>query len=144
MKKYALKTKIGQKITLIEINIRSENSKNNTSSFNKDGIFVKKYKIVYQNRYKIAINDDWITTLNREKIGDKKDGYNYLNECHVKIKTQQTYWPNGIFGEVYTLGEIDEAIQKLTQAMQDKIDEQYGFLQNINIESIVNSYKLNL
>jgi hypothetical protein len=141
MKKYKVKTRVGQEVTKIEINIRSNTDKYNSTSLYKEGVHINTLKIVYQTDRKIALNDNWITTLDRQKVGERKsEHWHYLEDIHVTIKTRETYFPNGIFGTIYTLEKQSTAINKLVKEMQLKVDKEYGFLSRINIESVVNDF----
>ena len=140
--KYKLKTKIGQRVSKIEINIRSDADKQKDTSINKEGVHINNLKIVYQTRYKIALNDSWITKLDRQSAQGKKSSYwHYLEDTRVNIVTRETFFSNGIFGTIYTTGSISDAIKKLTKAMQVKVNKEYGFLANIDIEKIVSDFR---
>lgn len=137
MKKYKLQTKINQEILTIKINIPTgENT--SLSDYHSKGIFIEKRKIIYQTFSKIALNDNYITTLDRQSIDQKKDSYrSYLNECTISIITKEDYFPNGIFGTIHTTLDEQISIKKLSQAMQRKIDKEYGWLSDLNVSNFV-------
>ena len=132
MEKYKLKTKKNQTVYFIELNII--NGKN-TSNLYKEGLFVKEYKIVHQSKYKIALSDDWITILDRQQLGQRKESYNrFLNDINVRIKTNETYFPNGVFCTCYTIDNPEKVIMKLKHQMIIEIEKKYGFLRDLDIE----------
>lgn len=144
MKKYKLETKIGQIVTLININIRSEADRDNPTTFRRDGIYTETYKIVFQTKRKIAISNEFITTFDREVIGEKNKEYSsYIGDPRVRVEVNEKYFPNGVFGEIFTTGSIDDATNKLVAYMQNELNKKYGFLCNINIGDIVEQYKNN-
>ena len=69
-KEFAIKTEIGQKIWEIRINLPFNGV---GDSLYKHGIFVDELSIVYQTGYKLALSDEWITTLYRKEKGKKKE-----------------------------------------------------------------------
>ncbi len=139
--KYKLKTKIGQRVSKIEIGIRAESDKHQSTSINKEGVFVGDHKIVYQTYWKIALNNKWITLLDRQRVDQKKESYNqYLEYPSVSVVTKESYFPRGIFGIIYTIGDSRKAIVKLIEAMQTKVDKEYGYMFNIDIGDIVEGY----
>ncbi len=141
--KFKLNTFIGQKVYHIEINIRDDKSKRNSTSLDKEGIFIKEFTIVHQTRRKTAISNEWISTFDRQKIGEKKESYNsYLNDPTVRIKTKETYFANGIFSTMYSLEDPKKAIKKIKKAIIEKINSEYGFLRFADIENIINSFEI--
>jgi hypothetical protein len=141
MEKYKLNTKIGQVVNHIEINIRADSDKNDTTSLYKEGIYIENLKIVYQTYHKIALDDTWITLLDRKKIDYRKERfYTYLEDCIVSIKTNETYFPNGVFGTIYTIGNTKTAIRKLGKAIEKEVNSRYGFLSKINVKELIDEY----
>ncbi len=141
MKKYKLNTKIGQCITHIEVNIRSDVDKHRYTVYHKNGIHIKYHKIAYQTDRKIALNNDWITVLDRQKINTKKDSYHhYLEDCNVSIKTKETHFPNGIFGSIYTAGNTKMALKKIGAAMEKDVNSEFGFLCKIDVFELIDEY----
>jgi hypothetical protein len=127
MKKYKLKTKRGQTVFRIEINLRSDQY--NKTSLNPDGIYITELKIVHQTERKIALSDTWITTLDRQGINEKKDKYwHYLEDINISIKTMETYFANGIFATCYTLKNPKKIIEKMKHEIHLKVNREYGFL----------------
>lgn len=140
MKKYKLKTRIGQTVYKIEVNVRASCPKYDTLSY-KDGVFVTAKKIIYQTDRRIALNDKYITVLDRQAIDDKKESYNHFIEYpSISIKTKETYFPNGVFGSMYTIGDPKKAIVKLTKAMERKVSKDYGFLFNVDVSGFVDNW----
>lgn len=124
----------------IEINIRSKGT-TYTGSYHKEGIHINEYKIVYQTDYKIALNNDWITVLDRAESGERKSSYkHFLEDLDVSIITKEDYFPNGIFASTFTIGDVNSAIKRLTKAMKAKVNSEYGFMFNLDIDRIVESF----
>lgn len=140
---FKLNTKIGQPVYYVEINVPDPNYTGSSSSY-KEGIFIKKLKIVYQTKYKIALSNEFITTLDRQKEGQKKESYyNFLEDMSVTVKTKETYWPNGIFAHCYTIEDPEKSINKLKRKMIDQVNKDYGFLRWIDIEKTLNEFQIN-
>lgn len=140
MKKFKLKTKVGQCVKKIRINIPSE-GRQGSGTLYKEGVFIDDLKIVHQTENKIALSDNWITTIDRQMDEERKSEHrNYFEDISVCIKTRETYFPNGVFATIYTLGNSGEAIEKLTAAMQRKVNKDYGFMFNLNIKDKVDLY----
>ena len=136
---FTLDTKIGQRVYEINLNVRSPESKYNSTSYHSDGCHIKELEIVYQTKYKIALSDDFITLLSREKKGEKKDKYyNYINDINVSIITKENYFPNGIFCKCYSLKNNKSVVNKMKKAMLDKIEKEYGFLFSSEIKNEIN------
>jgi hypothetical protein len=126
---YTLDTKIGQKVYEINLNVRSPESKHNSTSYHSDGCHIEELEIVYQSKYKIALSDDFITLLDRQRKDKRKDSfYSYLDNIKVSIITKETYFPNGIFCRCYSLKNNKSVINKMKKAMLEKIEKEYGFL----------------
>jgi len=141
MKEFELDTFIGQKVYEINIGIRADGSKCQCTSYHRDGIFIEEHQIVFQSPYKIALNDDYITILDRQELGKKGESYNYfLEKCSVSIITKENYFPNGIFGKLLTIGNVEKGIAKLKRKIISETNAQYGFLK-MNIEGILADYK---
>lgn len=137
-KEFVLKTKIGQIVNHIEINILAKGS--HETSLYKNGVHINPYKIVFQTNYKIALSNEWITILDRQHKGSRKDSfYHYLNEVDVYVRTKETYWPNGIFASCYTIEPIDKCIKSMVKAIKLKISE-YSFLFDMNVDEVIDSY----
>ena len=136
--KFALQTKIGQTVYHIGINLRSESSKNNSCSLYKDGIHIEALKIVYQTTHKIALSDKFISLLDRQHEGQKKESYlRFFNEISVSVKTRETYWPNGIFATCITTEDPEKCIKKMKRKIIETVSGEYGFLMSGNwIEQI--------
>lgn len=131
-------TKIGQKIYYVQVNIRSAESMHNSTSMHQNGIFITEKKIAYQTIRKIALNDEWITILDRKRKGQRKESYyRFLEEVCISIKTKETYWPNGIFASVHTTKDPEKMIGKIKKMIIKKIEDEYGFLRNIDVESVI-------
>ena len=140
---FAINTKVGQRVTKVDINIRSISDNILISSSYPEGVHIKDLKIVYQTDRKMALNDIWITLIDRRRRGVKRSSYwHYFEDVNVAVRTNDTIFANGIFGTVYTLGKKEAAIKKLTKAMQAKVEKEYGFLSNINISEMVDKYLL--
>lgn len=142
-KKFVTETKINQTVYHIELNIRDDNSLYNQTSLNPHGLFVSKLKIVYQSKFKIALNNEWITCLDRERINVRKDDYHhYLEDISVRIISNERYFANGIFASMYTLNDPSKQINKIKKSIQNKINKDYGFLRFCNIEQVIDSFNL--
>ena len=138
-KEFAIKTEIGQKIWEIRINLPFNGV---GDSLYKHGIFVDELSIVYQTGYKLALSDEWITTLYRKEKGKKKESYcTYLDDLSVSVKTKETYFSNGIFAKIYSTKEPTEAlISALKRELKQNVKKEYSFLYNIDnlLESLNN------
>ena len=130
-KEFAIKTEIGQKIWEIRINLPFNGV---GDSLYKHGIFVDELSIVYQTGYKLALSDEWITTLYRKEKGKKKESYcTYLDDLSVSVKTKETYFSNGIFAKIYSTKEPTEAlISALKRELKQNVEKEYSFLYNID------------
>ena len=138
-KEFAIKTEIGQKIWEIRINLPFNGV---GDSLYKHGIFIDELSIVYQTGYKLALSDEWITTLYRKEKGKKKESYcTYLDDLSVSVKTKETYFSNGIFASIYSTKEPTEAlISALKRELKQSVEKEYSFLYNIDnlLESLNN------
>jgi len=140
--KFKLQTKKGQTVYEIHINIRDNNT-SCVSSIYPHGIIIKELKIVHQTLYKIALSDDWITSLDRQRENQKKESYNhYLEDITVIVRTKDTFWPNGIFGHCYTLDNPEKCLTKIKRKMSDQVNKDYGFLRLIDIEKVLENLQI--
>lgn len=147
--KFTPVTKKGQQIFKVELNIFAPSTETRSWSSYKEGISVETLKIVYQTPRKIAMSDDWITTLERLKQGDKKESYGtYINEIVVRIKTKEDYFPNGVFCVVYSTEYSKKVIEKMESEIKKAINKEYGFLMGSDfdskLKSVVNNFNPNL
>lgn len=127
--KFALQTKIGQVVYRVEINLRSGLSKKNSCGLYEDGIHVEALKIVYQTTHKIALSDKFISLLDRQHEGQKKESCrHYFNDILVNVKTKETYWPNGIFASCITTEDPERCVKKMKRKIIETIGGEYGFL----------------
>jgi len=139
-KEFELNTFTGQKVYEINIGIRAESSKHQTTTYHRDGIFIEEHKIIFQTPYRIALDNDYIETITRLKKDGKVETYNsYLEKCNVSIITKEDYFPNGIFGRVLTIGKVEKGIAKLKKKIAQEVREKYGFLA-MDIEGILANY----
>lgn len=137
---FKLETSIGQKVIMIKINIPNPEDEKTASGFRKEGVFTTSLKIVFQTLSKIALNDTYITRLDRLNKDERKENYkSCLEYPEVSISTRDTIFPNGIFGTIYTIGSEKRAKTKLIKAMQTKLDKELGFFSRINISDFVKS-----
>ncbi len=133
---FKLDTKKGQIVYFIELNIHSGENRHDSGFLYKEGLFVTEKKISLQTKYKIALNDEWITLLDRLKETDKKESYKHcLEDINIVIKTKETYWPNGIFASCYTLENPEKCIKTIKHKIINKIEKEYGFLYNVDFKS---------
>lgn len=140
--KFKLETKKGQKVYRINLNILNGTS---TCSLHKEGLFVEELKIVHQTEYKIALNDKWISLLDRCRLDERKASYKrYLDEITVSIKTTETYFPNGIFCECYTIGNTENMIKRMKHEIINKIKKEYGFLSDSSTERKIYDMEVSL
>lgn len=136
--KFKIETNKNQKVFLIELNVHSSKSNYNSYSLYKEGLFVKELKIVHQTNHKIVLSDEFVTVLDRELEGQKKESYKHcLDDISISIKTKETYFPNGIFCSVHTTGDVEKTILKIKQKIIRKINSEYGFLRNMEIENTI-------
>lgn len=142
--KFKLNTKKGQIVYKIDVNIRSSESINCSSSMNKHGIFIDELKIIHQTPHKIVLSDPFVTLLHRQKEDQRKESYyHFLEEIYVSIKTKETYWPNGIFSTMYSLENPDKCIVKMKRKIINQINKDYGFLRFVDIESTIENMEIN-
>ena len=138
-KEFSIETEIGQKIWQIKINLPFDGK---GDSLYEHGIFIEEFSIVYQTEYKIALSNDWISTLDRKEKGKKKESYqHYLDDLSVSVKTKETYFSNGIFAKIYSTKEPTEAlISYLKRELKQSVEKEYSFLYNIDnlLESLNN------
>lgn len=141
--KFEQKTKKGQTVYYIQVNIRSTDSKYNSSGVYLEGIFIEELKIVHQTNKKIALSDEYITTLDRKNEGEKHESYkHYLEDISVNIVTKETFFPNGIFTHCYSLENPEKCIAKMKHKIINKINADYGFLRFANVEEIIEGFKI--
>jgi len=142
--KYKLKTVKGQKVYRVDVGIRDSPNIYDRTTYHRHGIFVKELKIVHQTEFKIALSDEWITLLDRQKGGEKKDKYkSFIGDYNVSIVTNETYLPNGVFCTCYTLESPDKSINKIKKAIMNKINKDYGFLRDANLGSVLDRFEIN-
>ena len=120
-------THIGQSVYYIEVNILEDLTK---PSIYKEGIIIEPLKIVHQTSKKIALSDDYITTLDIPENGKKEPCSTYLNEIYIRIESDETYWSNGLFCKVYSLDNSGATIDKILLDIAKKVKAKYGFLYN--------------
>jgi len=140
MREFKLKTEAGQKVYEIQLNLRSDESKNLSTTYHKEGTIIEELKIVYQTDSKIALSDEYITLLYRAEKGKKEEDYNlYLEKTYIRILTKETYFPNGIFAKCYSTKNPKVIIPKMKKVMLEKIDKEYGFLMSNDIKNKIES-----
>ena len=120
-------THIGQSVYRIEVNILEDLTK---PSIYKEGIIIEPLKIVHQTSKKIALSDDYITTLDIPENGKKEPCSMYLNEIYIRIESDEAYWSNGLFCKVYSLDNSGATIDKILLDIAKKVKAKYGFLYN--------------
>ena len=127
--KFKVDTFIGQTVYDIEINVRADSDIGSSTSYHKHGIQIKELRIVHQTDYKIALSNDYITILDRQKENERRESYkHFLEEITVSIVTKETYFPNGVFCHVYSLKDPKKSLGKMKKDMISKIQSDYGFL----------------
>lgn len=136
MKEKELKN--GDTVYFISINMPNKIS---AYDFEKEGIFIEMLNVVYITNRKIALSDDSITLLDLP-INGKKESYNhYLDDISVYVKTNETFFANGIFARCYTTEKVDKSINKIKKEIIKNINLKYGFLFN-GIESKLDNLKI--
>jgi len=134
--KHKNETKIGQSVWLVRINIHSSSGQS-ISEWRKEGIIIKQLNIVHQTDYKIALNDEFITLLDRLEDGKRKSSYQTVFEdVAISFVSKETYFPNGIFAHAYTLEKPEKFLPKMKKQMLSHIEKEYGFLSKIDIDSL--------
>lgn len=142
--KFALFTKKGQVVHLIRINICTGSQPSYVLKSEKDGLSIMDMKIIHQTRIKIALNDDWITILDRLLCEGKKNDYShYLGDISISIKVNDSLFANGIFSTCYTIENPEKIIKKMKRKIMLKIDKEYGFLRDINISKVLEDMEIN-
>jgi len=140
--KFAIETKKWQTVYEIKLNIHSEKPKY-SSGIDKEGLFVKELKIVHQTNRKIVLSDEFVTLLDRRRAEQKKESYyNFLEDVSIRIKTKETYSPNGVFCTCYTIQEPEKTIKLIKRKMIEKINSEYGFLRFTDYEKIIEEMQL--
>ena len=129
---FKLDTHIGQTVYDIEINVRADSDIRNSTSYHKHGIWIKELKIVYQTDYKIALSNEFISLLDRQKENERKESYkHFLEEITVSILTKERCFPNGVFCHIYSLKDPKKSLSKMKKEMIAKIQSDYGFLGSV-------------
>jgi hypothetical protein len=132
MEEFKLATKKNQVVYYVELNVIDGVSRTNLY---KDGLTVKELKIVHQTPFKIVLSDDFVTILDRQKKGERKESYKrFLDDVTVNIKTHETYFPNGVFSRCYTTQEPKKMIREMKHKIINEINKNYGFLRTVDIE----------
>lgn len=140
--KYKHKTKIGQPVFFVEIRIHAKGTSYTGSSY-KEGIYITELNIVHQTEHKIVLSDPWVTVLDRQKEGRRKESYyHYLENASVSIKTKETYFPNGIFASGHTIDNPKKFINKLKSEIKRKVEYEFSFLYEMNLDSILDSLEI--
>lgn len=121
--------KIGDKVYKININMPNSKSKS-SSNFDKEGIFIEELTIVYQTKCKIALSDEQITIIEKDWMNDKLSCYSYINTTHVSVRTNETYFSNGIFATCYASDNSEKQIKKVKKEIINEVNKRYGFLFN--------------
>lgn len=122
---FKIETEIGQTVYEIRINIPTTPINN---SFEKEGIFVIEHKISFQTIKKIALNDDWITTFDRLGKSKRKESYqSAIGYSSISVKTNETYFSNGVFARLYTIESPKTEIKRLKGDVAKEIQSKYGF-----------------
>lgn len=143
MEEYKYETKVGQKVYLVNLNIRHDFDMDNKTGWNEHGIFVTELKIIQQTKYKIALSDEWITLIDRRKKGEKSESYyNEFEKVSVRFLNKETYFPNGIFCSCYTLSDPKKSIKKIKSEILKKINKDYGWLRIYNFESRIEEMEI--
>jgi len=140
---YKLQTKKGQIVYDIHVNIRSDDSKNRSTTTDQDGIFITELKIVHQTQYKTVLSDEFVTVLDRQRDERKKESYyHYIEDISVSIITKESYWPNGIFAHMFTLKNPQTQIKQIQREIIRKINSEYGFLRFCDIEKTIEGFEV--
>ena len=136
--------KLNQKIWHIEIN----NAVKEERDWRPNGVNVKELKIIGISPYKVCLNNDWFTSLDYEKDGEKKDkSYKtYLDDVSVSIRTRDNVLGDGVFVSMYSTKEPSQKIlDRMVAKASNKIDKEYGFLFDgvkSKLWDMVQNYKL--
>ena len=126
---FKIDTEVGQSVYEIRINMPTTP---NNNSFDKEGIFVTEHKISFQTIRKISLNDDWITTFDRLQKGKRQESYqNAIGYTIVSVKTNETYFSNGVFGRLFTIEDPKQEIKRLKRDIEKEIQSKYSFLNGI-------------
>lgn len=138
-----MEVNIGQKVWEIEINNPVQER-----TYRRKGIKINELEIIGISQFKICLNDDWFTTLDKEKDGVRKDRslYRYLNDVTVSIRTNNHILDDGVFAKYYSTKKPSKTIlNKMAAEISNEIKNKYGFLLNgasDEIWSIVRNFDL--
>ena len=125
-----MKLELKQKVWKIEINKPSEHSEYK-SRVREEGVKIDVFEIIGISDFKICINNDWFTTLDKEIEGRRKDRkYNtYLEDIKTNIRTDNSILGDGVFVTLYsTKKPTKRTLRKMVASASIEIDKRYGFL----------------
>ena len=139
---FSEKTKKGQIVNQININIHAPGSR--PCTLYPAGITVTPLKIVYQTNQKIALSDEWITILDRRKLGERKESYRrFLNDISISVKTTETYFPNGIFANCITNNNPSSVIKEMKKSILNYVHSKYSWMLTDEFQDKINSLHIN-
>ena len=121
--------KVGQKLWEVKIN----NPKSGKSlGLYDEGCFVKEHKIIGISPYKICVDTPFFQTFSLNKSTHDT----MIDEVTVRIATNETFFPNGIFVTVFSSKKpTDSLFKKMISEATKKVSEKYGFLfGNVEVE----------
>jgi hypothetical protein len=140
-----MKYAVNQPIWHVEIGKYKELPK---YSCQKDGIKIENLEILGVSKYKVALNDDWFTTVDnddRENYRKDRSVYRYIDDINVRINTNNSLLGDGIFISLYSSKKpTKKLLNKMVVQASLEIDKNYGFLYKgavSEIQNIVDNYE---
>lgn len=125
MKEY----KVSQKIWHIEINKFFE--KPSSWSHRQNGIKIEELEIIGISKYRLCLNNDFFTTLDYEREGQRKDRsiYSYPDDINISIRTNDSILGDGVFTSLYsTKKPTKKLLERMAAATSVEIKKKFSFL----------------
>jgi len=100
-------------------------------SYRKKGIKVEELKVLGVSPYKAVLNNDFFTTVDMPREGQRKDRslYTYFDDVRVSIVTEDRWSDKGVFLSIYsTKPPSNKILKKMYAEMSLEIDKKYAFL----------------
>ena len=134
---------VNQPVWHIEINNAVDEK-----SYRPNGVSIKELKIIGVSPYKICLNNDWFTTLDLIREGDRKNRsiYHYMDNIHTSIRTKDNLLGNGVFISLYsTVKPTKSTLKRMVGHAANKIDKDFGFLlrgATNELHDLIEKYKI--
>lgn len=129
--------KVGQ--TVWKIRIDKYKEERGKYSVRQNGIHIEETKILGISKFKIVLDDDFFTTLDKAEQRKDRSMYYYLDDISVTIRTNNHILDDGVFISLYsTTPPNKKLLNKMVKVAEKEIDKKYGFLFGGAIEDIKN------